>query len=139
MVQMRYQKLQYFIRGVEKIRKAENYKKFLENEEMQNVKKTIGESTISESTTVVVVKPVSGCTAVCGREAKNKKNVIPTLGGNDGRRRWGTTTIIYKIIMTSTHTKQKKKRRSSAISDRQRLLKTYFKKIENGKQTCSIS
>ena len=69
---------------------------FLENEEMQNVKKTIGESSISESTTVVVVKALSRGPAVCGREAKNKKNAIPTLGGNDGRRLWGTTTIIYK-------------------------------------------
>ena len=69
---------------------------FLENEEMQNVKKTIGESTISESTTVVVVKALSRGAAACGREAKNKKHAIPTLGGNDGRRLWGTTTIIYK-------------------------------------------
>ena len=59
---------------------------FHENEEMQNIKKTSGESTISESTTVVVVKPLSRGNAVCGREAKNKKNAIPTLGGNDGRR-----------------------------------------------------
>ena len=63
---------------------------------MQNVKKTIGESTISESTTVVVVKPVSRPRAACGREGKKKKSVIPTLGGNDGRRLRGTTTIIYK-------------------------------------------
>ena len=33
-----------------------NFIKFRENKEMQNVKKTIGESTISESTTDVVVK-----------------------------------------------------------------------------------
>ena len=58
--------------------------------------KTIGGSMIFESSAVVVVKVVSGGRAVCGREAKNKKNVIPTLGGNDGRRLWGTTTIIYK-------------------------------------------
>ena len=63
---------------------------------MQNVKKTIGESMISEGTTVVVVKALSRGHAVCERETKNKKNVIPTLGGNDGRRLWGTTTIIYK-------------------------------------------
>ena len=69
---------------------------FLETEEMQNVKKTIGESKISTNTTVVVVKALSRSAAVCGREAKNKKNAIPTLGGNDGRRLWGTTTIIYK-------------------------------------------
>ena len=49
-----------------------------------------------ESSTVVVVKTLSRGRAVCGREAKNKKIVIPTLGGNDGRRLWGTTTIIYK-------------------------------------------
>ena len=63
---------------------------------MQNVKKTLGESMISWTATVVVVKALSGYRAACGREAKNKKNVIPTLGGNDGRRLWGTTIIIYK-------------------------------------------
>ena len=78
------------------MKKCNKFIKFLENKEMQNVKKTIGESNIYESTTVVVVKPVSRADAVCGREAKNKKNAIPTLGGNDGRRLWGTTTIIYK-------------------------------------------
>ena len=51
---------------------------------MTNVKNTIGESMISECTTIVVVKAVSRPHAVCGREAKNKKNAIPTLGGNDG-------------------------------------------------------
>ena len=56
---------------------------------------------IFESSTVVVVKAVSRDRAVCGREATNKKNVIPTLGGNDGRKLWvttttTTTTIIYK-------------------------------------------
>ena len=68
---------------------------FLENEEMQNVKKTIGESSISESTTVVVVKALSRAPAVCGREAKNKKNAIPTLGGNDGRRQDVIAMVIY--------------------------------------------
>ena len=38
------------------MKKCNNFIKFIENEEMQNVKKTIGESTISESTPVVVVK-----------------------------------------------------------------------------------
>ena len=93
---MRYQKWQYFIRGVEKIRKGNIFMQFTRNAEMQNVEKTIGESMISENTTVVVVKSVSRAPAVCGLEAKNKKNAIPTLGGNDGRRLWGTTTIIYK-------------------------------------------
>ena len=37
------------------MKKYNNFIKFIENEEMQNVKKTSGESTISESTTVVVV------------------------------------------------------------------------------------
>ena len=57
---------------------------------------TISGDTIFESSTVVVVKALSRGHAVCGREAKNKNNVIPALGGNDGRRLWGTTTIIYK-------------------------------------------
>ena len=60
---------------------------------MQNVKKTVSESKISESTPGVVVKHPFFRSQ---REAKNKKIVIPTLGGNDGRRQGGTTTIIYK-------------------------------------------
>ena len=63
---------------------------------MRDVKKTIGEGMISGSTTVVVVvKALSRGNAVCGREAKNKKNVIPTLGGNDGRRHDVTTITIH--------------------------------------------
>ena len=45
----------YFIRGVEK-KKCNHFIKFFEADEIQNVKKIIGESNISESTTVVVVK-----------------------------------------------------------------------------------
>ena len=93
---MGYQKLQYIIRGVQKIKQWKIFMKFTRNAEMLNVKKTIRESTISEDTTVVVVKALSRAAAVCGLEAKNKKHAIPTLGGNDGRRLWGTTTIIYK-------------------------------------------
>ena len=91
-----YQKWWYFIRGVEKIKKVWFLLIFVRKHENQNVIKTIGGSMIFESSTVVVVRAVSGGRAVCGREAKNKKIVIPTLGGNDGRRLWGTTTIIYK-------------------------------------------
>ena len=66
-----------------------------ENEEIENVKKTIGESKISERETNVVVKDRSAPRPVPQREAKNKKNVIPTLGGNDTRTQGGTTTIIH--------------------------------------------
>ena len=38
------------------MKKCNNVIKFIENQEMQKFKKTIGESTISESTPVVVVK-----------------------------------------------------------------------------------
>ena len=41
---------------------------------------------ILESSTVVVAKALSRGRAVCKREAKNKKHVIPALVGNDGRR-----------------------------------------------------
>ena len=73
MLHMRYQKWQYFIRGVEKITKCNNCIGFIENEEMQNVKKTIGESMISWTATVVVVKALSRGNAVCERQTKNKK------------------------------------------------------------------
>ena len=62
---------------------------------MQNVKKTIGESKISESITVVVEKAGLATRAAPQPEAKNKENVIPTLGGNDGRREDVITIIIY--------------------------------------------
>ena len=78
------------------MKKCNTCNKIIENEEIQNVKKTFDESTISESTPVVVVKNMFLTHAVPQREAKHKKHVIPTLGGNDGRRPGGTTTIIYK-------------------------------------------
>ena len=91
---MRYKTLQYVIRGVEK-RESNNFIGFLENEEMQNVKKTIGGSMISKRSTVVVGTTGLATRAAPQPEAKNKKNVIPTLGGNDGRREDVTTIIIY--------------------------------------------
>ena len=70
MLHLRYEKWQCFIR-CKKSRKSNNYARFLENEEMQNVKKTIGESKISESTTVVVVKSRIGDPP--GSAARGKK------------------------------------------------------------------
>ena len=83
------------MRGVKKTRQCHNCIGFLENEEMQNVKKTIGEKIISKRSTVVVGKAGLATRAAPQPEAKNKKNVIPTLGGNDGRRQDVITIIIY--------------------------------------------
>jgi|SouAtlMetagenome_1021521.scaffolds.fasta_scaffold35400_1 hypothetical protein len=62
---------------------------------MQNSKKTIGESMISKRSTVVVGKAGLATRAAPQPEAKNKKNVIPTLGRNNGRREDVITIIIY--------------------------------------------
>ena len=92
---MRYLKWQYFIRGVEKTIKCNNYIRSLENGEMQNVKKTIGESNISERSTVVVGKARLASQASPQPGTKNDKNVIPTLGGSNRRREDVITIIIY--------------------------------------------
>ena len=74
MLHMRYQKWQYFIRGVEKTTTSNHFIGFLENEEMQNVKKTIDESKIPESTTDVVVKnPIGDPSAAAARSKKQEK------------------------------------------------------------------
>ena len=58
---------------------------------MQNVKKTIGEKKMSERSTVVVGTTGLATRAAPQPEAKNKKNVIPTLGGSNMRREDVTT------------------------------------------------
>ena len=63
------------------MRKANNYKNFIENEDIQNVKKTIGESTISERSAVVVGRAGFATRAAPQPEAKNKTNVIPMRTG----------------------------------------------------------
>ena len=95
MLHMRYLKWQYFIRGVQKTIKCNNYIKFRENEEMQNDKKTNGEINISKRSTVVVGKARLASQASPQPEAKNDKNVIPTLGGSNRRREDVITIIIY--------------------------------------------
>ena len=84
MLHMRYQKLQYFIRGVEKTRTSNNFIGFLENEEMQNVKKTIGESKIPESTTDVVVKDRIGDSSGAAARSKKQEKCDP----HARRERW---------------------------------------------------
>ena len=71
MLLKRCQKQQYFIRGVVKITKPHNYTRFAENEEMQNVEKTIGESMISKRSTVVVGTTGLATRAAPQPEAKN--------------------------------------------------------------------
>ena len=68
---MRHQKKQYFVRGVEQMKKCNVFFIIFENEEIQNVKKTIGESKISERETNVVVKQRIG--APPGSAARSKK------------------------------------------------------------------
>ena len=62
---------------------------------MLNARKTIGESNISERSTVAVGKAGLAGTAAPQREAKSKKNVIPTLGGSNVRREDVITIFIY--------------------------------------------
>ena len=99
MVQMRYQKWPYFIRGVEKIRKANNYKNFMENEEMQNVKKTIGESKIPESTTDVVVKDRIGDPSGAAARSKKQEKCDP----HARRERWSQAGCHNNNSIASAH------------------------------------
>ena len=109
MLHMRYQKWQYFIRGVEQIRKSNNCIGFLENEEMQNVKKTIGESKIPESTTDVVVKNRIGDSSGAAARSKKQEKCDP----HARRERWSQAgchnnnyiyIYIYEIISSTTTT-----------------------------------
>ena len=72
---------------------------FFENEEMQNVKKTISESTIFGSTTVVVVKNPIGRSRRSAAKSKKQEKCDP----HARRERWAQSggnnnNYIYEII-----------------------------------------
>ena len=105
MMHMRYQKLQYFIRGIEKTREYINCPGCIENEEMQNVKKTIGEGKIPESTTDVVVQDRICDSSGAAARSKNQKTCDP----HARRERWSqagchNNDYIYEIIDSLTTT-----------------------------------
>ena len=66
------------------MKKHYNYIRFAENGEMQNVKKTIGERKISESTTVVVMKDRIGDPSGAAARSKKQEACDP----HAGRERW---------------------------------------------------